>query len=197
MGALSLAGGLISSGIASANASKAAEESRKEYAQKAGMLNRIFDKQYYQDVTQRSEVQDILRLYQENSDRQATRDNAVAAISGSTPEEKLAAQDSRNKSYANVLADVASNASQLKDSYLNNYIQQRLGITNPEASIYSNISNQWAQTGSNLMQTGAKMLGNSDFSGIGSGSTGMGNSGAEALNKLKADPFLNSSPKGV
>ncbi len=160
------------------------------------MLDRAFDKQYYQDVTQRSEIQDVLRLYQENSDRQARRDNAVAQVNGSTEEQQLAAQDSRNKSYANVLADVASNASQLKDSYLNNYIQQRLGITNPEASIYSNISNQWAQTGSNLMQTGAKMLGNSDFSGIGSGSIG-GNSGAEAINKLKSDPYLNSSPKGV
>ena len=159
MGAISLAAGLISSAISSSNAAKAAEASRKEYAQKAGMLNRAFDKQYYQDVTQRSEVQDILRLYQENSNRQATRDNAIAAISGSTAEEKLAAQDSRNKSYANALADVASNASQLKDSYLNNYIQQRFGITNPEASIYSNVSNQWSQTGNNLFSTGAKMLG--------------------------------------
>lgn len=101
----------------------------------------------------------MMRLLQENQDKQANRDNAVAAIAGATPDAQLAAQDSRNKSYADALAEIASNASTLKDAYLQNYITQNMSLTNPKASTLANSSKQWSQAGTNMFGAGAKIFG--------------------------------------
>lgn len=123
------------------------------------MLDNWFNRQYYSDITKRTDVQNMLRLLQENQQQQAKRDDAIAAVTGATPEAKLAAQDSRNKSYADALAEIASNASMLKDTYLQNYMAQKMGMTNPEYGIRSNMSNQWGQAGTNLFKSGASLLG--------------------------------------
>lgn len=128
----------------------------------------------------------MLRLLQENSDRQARRDNAVAQVNGSTEEQQLAAQDKRNKTYANAVADIASNASSLKDTYLQNYLTQRLGISDPTSSIYSNLSNQWSTSADNAFKTGANLLSKYDSGGAGAGATG-------ATTSIYIN---NTSPKG-
>jgi hypothetical protein len=135
-----------------------------DYKQKQEFLDNTFNRQYYSDITKRTDVQNMMRLLRENQEQQAKRDDAIAAITGATPEAQLAAQDSRNKSYADAMAEIASNASQLKDSYLHQYQQQRLSLTNPQSQIYQGQANQWSQTGNNLFSTGLKMLGDTDWS---------------------------------
>jgi hypothetical protein len=100
----------------------------------------------------------MLRILKENQEKQAKRDDAIAAVTGATQESQLAAQDSRNKSYANALAEIASNASTLKDTYLQNYMAQKMGMSNPEYGIMSNLSNQWGSAATNLFKSGASML---------------------------------------
>lgn len=124
----------------------------------------MFNRQYYQDITKRTDVQNMLRLLQENQDKQAKRDEAVAAITGATPEAQLAAQDSRNKSYADALAEIASNTSQLKDTYLQNYQNQRLALVNPEAAMLQQQANMWGQAGSNLFSSGISAFADADLS---------------------------------
>lgn len=167
-------GGLISSISAGAQARKAGNAALADYNQKLSFLDNTFNRQYYSDITKRTDVQNIMRLLQENQEQQAKRDEAIAAISGATPEAKLAAQDSRNKSYANAMAEIASNASQLKDAYLQNYQNQRLNLVNPQAQIYQNTSNQWSQAGTNLFGLGANMLGQTDWSKLGTGTANGG-----------------------
>lgn len=154
MGGISMLGGLISSNIAASQASKAANAARAEYNSKKAFLGDVFNRQYYQDITQRTDVQNMLRLMNENQERQAKRDEALSAITGGAAETALAAQDSRNKSYADALAEIASNASQLKDTYLQQYQNGMMSLTNPEYSILSNNADQMSQAGANLFQSG-------------------------------------------
>jgi hypothetical protein len=154
-----LLGGLASSIVSGIQAKKASEAAAAEYQEKKGFLDNMFNRQYYQDITKRTDVQNMMRLLQENQDKQAKRDEAVAAVTGATPEAQLAAQDSRNKSYADALAEIASNASQLKDTYLQNYQNQMMALVNPQSQIYQNSSNMWGQAGSNLFSSGASLLG--------------------------------------
>ena len=154
-----MAAGIASSIVSGIQGAKAADAARAEHAQKNAMLDNWFNKQYYSDITQRTDVQNMLRIMQENQDKQAKRDDAIAAITGATPEAQLAAQGNRNKSYADALAEIASNASTLKDTYLQNYMTQKMGMTNPEYGIRSNLATQWGQAGTNLFKSGASLLG--------------------------------------
>lgn len=150
----------LGSSIASAiQANKARKQANAEYQQKTAMLDNMFNKDYYSDITQRTDIQNMLRVLQENQDKQASKDNALAAITGATSEAQLAAQESRNKSYADSLASIASNASTLKDTYKQNYLNQRMNMNNPQTSILQNSSNMWGQAGSNLFGSGAKLMG--------------------------------------
>lgn len=150
----------LGSSIASAvQANKARKQANAEYQQKTAMLDNMFNKDYYSDITQRTDIQNMLRVLQENQDKQASKDNALAAITGATSEAQLAAQESRNKSYADSLASIASNASTLKDTYKQNYLNQRMNMNNPQTSILQNSSNMWGQAGANLFGSGAKLMG--------------------------------------
>lgn len=154
--------GLVSSGMAAGQQKKASDAARSEYADKRAFLDNTFNKQYYSDITQRTDIQNMLRILNENQEQQSKRDTALAAVTGATPEAQLAGQGNRNKAYADALAEIASNASTLKDTYLQNYTANRMGLTNPEAAIRSNNANAWSQAGSNLFGLGANMLGSSD-----------------------------------
>ena len=185
MGGISLLGGIGSSIASSAQAKKAANAATQEYNQKIGMLDNWFNRQYYSDITKRTDVQNMLRLLQENQQQQAKRDDAVAAVTGATPEAQLAAQGNRNKSYADALAEIASNASSLKDTYLQNYMTQRLGMVNPQAQIHQNMSNMWGQAGTNLFKSGASLLG----SGIDGMTGGNDSSSTTGAAKSSSKPY--------
>lgn len=191
-------GGLVSSIVAGAQARKAGNAALADYNQKLSFLDNTFNRQYYSDITKRTDVQNMMRLLQENQEQQAKRDEAIAAISGATPEAKLASQDSRNKSYANAMAEIASNASQLKDAYLQNYQNQRLNLVNPQAQVYQNTSNQWSQAGTNLFGLGSNMLGQTDWSKLGTGTANGGGSvtANDMLNSYKNSNGFYNHPKG-
>ena len=93
-----------------------------------------------------------------NQEKQARRDEALSAITGATTESKLAAQDSRNKSYADALAEIASNASTLKDTYRQQYLTNKLNMTDPNIALLQNQSNMWSQTANNMFQSAATSL---------------------------------------
>ena len=185
MGGISLLGGIGSSIASSVQAKKAADAATQEYNQKTGMLDNWFNRQYYSDITKRTDVQNMLRLLQENQQQQAKRDDAVAAVTGATPEAQIAAQGNRNKSYADALAEIASNASSLKDTYLQNYMTQRLGMVNPQAQIHQNMSNMWWQAGTNLFKSGASLLG----SGIDGMTGGNDSSSTTGAAKSSSKPY--------
>lgn len=170
MGGLGLAFGIGSSIGSAVNARQAADEQRKKQGmieQEAAEDKALFNKQYYQDITKRTEVQNMLRILNENQRKADTRAEAQAAITGATPEQKLAAREVNRRTYADAVADIASNASQIRDQYLRDYQnqrnrtwQQRLGMQDQLAAIHSNTAGQWANAASNAFTAGAQLLGN-------------------------------------
>lgn len=107
----------------------------------------------------------MFRILQENQERNDRRSDAQAAIMGYTPEQRLASREINRKTYADALAELASSASQLKDTYLENYqnkrdkyFAQRLGMQDELAEIYKNTSNQYSQASINAFKEGANQL---------------------------------------
>lgn len=171
-GGISLALGIASAGVSAGASAKAAEEQRK----KQGILDAqeaedkaLFEKQYYQDITKRTEIQNMLRILDENQRKADARSDAQAAIMGATPEQQLAAREVNRRTYADSLADIASNASQIRDQYLRDYqgqrnkhYAQRLGMQDVLSGIHSNQANQWATAADGAFTAGGQMLASSE-----------------------------------
>lgn len=155
-------------------ASKRAGDAIAEVRSQEGILKenyneqkKLFDKQYYTNIMDRTDVQYALKHLREEQDIERKRQAARNAIGGATEEAQLAGQDSLNKSYADSMAQIASQGNILKDGYMRdwqNYLQnmyaQRLGLSDKIAGIHQGVSNQWSQMASGAFKSGGTMLGN-------------------------------------
>ena len=161
----------IGSSIASAvqQASAAAEQRKKQSIidQQAAEDTAMFNKQYYQDITKRTEIQNMLRMLDDKQRKADTAVAARAAVTGATPEQQLAGREVNRRTFADAVADIASNASQLRDQYLrdyqgqrNRYYAQRLGMQDQLSAINANAANQWANAATNAFAAGGSMLAN-------------------------------------
>jgi hypothetical protein len=162
--------GLGSSAASMVAQKKASDEQRK----KEGIMNQqaaedtaLFNKQYYQDLTKRTEIQNMLRILDQNQRKADTAVAARAAITGATPEQQLAGREVNRRTFADAVADIASNASQLRDQYMrdyqgqrNRYYAQRLGMQDQLAAIHANTANQWANAATNAFAAGGSILAN-------------------------------------
>lgn len=165
MGGTQLLAGIGMSIASGSHAKKARKELENQYSlidQLNAKNESLFNKQYYQDITKRTDMQNIFRMLQENQKQADERAAAQAAVMGASPEQQLAAQEASRKSYADAMADLASNAAQLKDAYMNDYMGrynnvfgQRMGLSDKIAGSWANQSAQESQAGSNLFQGAA------------------------------------------
>ena len=168
--AITAAAGIAAAGASAGKASKAANEKRK----KQGIINEqeaynegLFNKEYYQDFSKRAEIQNMLRQANENLKIADARSSAKSAIIGATPEQQLASQESNRRIYSDTVANLASNASMLRDNILrdykadrNRYYSQRLGMQDELAAIDQNVSNQWATASDNAFKATANVASN-------------------------------------
>ena len=160
--------GLVSSIVAAVRAKRAANEQKK----KAGIIEQhgaedtaLFNRQYFQDMSKRSDVQNIFRNLDQGQKKADTRTSAQGAVMGATPEQLLAGQEVNRRAYADSVADLASNASRLRDQYAQNYQNQRskyfaerLGMQDQLAAIENNMAKQWSQAGVGAFQAGGNLL---------------------------------------
>ena len=149
------------------DARRTEEKNRAEVEKEQRRRENLFNRRYHQDMTDRTEVQGMLREMREQQDAQRGLDEARGAVLGETKEQQLAEQNSRNKAYAEGIAGITRNASTLKDSYLDryenslaNYYQQRRDINTRQAQMQQAHSNQFATAASNAMNaaTGLGMV---------------------------------------
>lgn len=162
--------GLGSSAASMAAQKRASDEQRAKediIAKQAAEDRSWFEKQYYQDITKRTEIQNMLRILDQNQKKADTAVAARAAITGATPEQQLAGKEVNRRAFADAVADIASNASQLRDQYMrdyqgqrNRYYAQRLGMQDQLAAIHANTANQWANAATNAFSAGGQMLAN-------------------------------------
>lgn len=132
------------------------EKNRAEIEEEKRKRENLFNLRYHQDMTDRTEVQGMLRELREQQDAQRSQNEAKGAVMGDTKEQQIAQQQGLNKAYADSVAGIASNASALKDGYLNqyenslaNYYQQSRAHNSAMSQIEQNRSNQWAQAATN------------------------------------------------
>lgn len=154
----------MAAGKAAKAKAKTLENDARVSAQEA-LNESLFNKQYYQDITRRSDMQNMFRMLEENQRNAEERASAQNAIMGATDSQRLAGTETIRKSYADSMAELASNAAQLKDAYMENYMSRASGLFDKKidmgstlAGIYSNEANQMSQAGTNLFQTGANLL---------------------------------------
>lgn len=119
-------------------------------------------------MTDRTEVQGMLRELREQQDAQRNQNEARAAVSGETKEQQIAEQQGLNKAFADSVANIASNSSMLKDGLLDGYdnsmrqyYEAKRAHNTAMGQIAQNTSNQWAQAANNgvgLMAGSAQTL---------------------------------------
>lgn len=161
-----------------ADARKAEMKNEIETQKEKNQEEAIFNRQYYQDMTERSEVQNMLRKLREQQTEQRHANEAKGTVLGETEEQKIAKQDSLNKSYADTIAEITSNASTLKDSYLKDYqndlhtyYDKRREMNSAVAQMEKENSNQWGTTASNAFAAAAGAAGVAAGAASGSGGT--------------------------
>lgn len=142
------------------------EKNRAEIEEEQRRRENLFNLRYHQDMTDRTEVQGMLRELRERQDAQRSQDEARGAVMGDTKEQQIAQQNGRNKAQADSIAQIASNSSLLKDGYLDkyenslsNYYQQRRNHNARMAEIEMNRSNQWATAAENGVKAMTGALG--------------------------------------
>lgn len=162
---MSAATAAVSGGMAAASARDARrkeEKNRAEIEEEKRRHDNLFNLRYHQDMTDRTEVQGMLRQLREQQDAQRSQNEAKGAVMGDTKEQQIAEQGNLNKSFADSLAQMTSNASMMKDGILNNYENNLSNYYNAVrdhnskmSQIEMNRSNQWAQTASNAVSAAA------------------------------------------
>lgn len=176
--------------MAAKNAKDAKETAMKNARENQEQKNQdeaIFNRQYYQDMTERTEVKNMLSKLREQQAEQRNANEARAAVLGTTEEQNIASQDSLNKRYADSVAEITSNASTLRDSYLKDYqnnlhtYYDKVRETNTNLSnMQKETSNQWAQAANNAFQAAGS------FAGIAAGAAG--GTGTPTTTKAPATP---------
>lgn len=157
--AISAATAATSAGMAAKSAKDARrkeEKNRAEIEEEKRKKEAIFNRRYHQDMTERTEVQGMLRELRERQDAQRNQNEARGAVLGTTQEQQIAKEEGLNKAYADSIAQIASNASMLKDGYLKDY-ENNLGKyyqsvrdhNSKMSAIEMNRSNQLATAASN------------------------------------------------
>lgn len=160
--AISAASAATSAGMAAKSANDARrkeEKNRAEIEEEKRKKEAIFNRRYHQNMTDRTEVQGMLREMRERQDAQRSQNEARNAVLGATKEQELAQEEGLNKAYADSIAQIASNASMLKDGYLDDY-ENNLGKyyqsvrdhNSKMSAIEMNRSNQLATAASNAME---------------------------------------------
>lgn len=116
---LSLAGS-IAGGIKSA---KAAREQQKQIDEQRARNEAYYNKNYYQDYMDRSDVQAAMERVRSTMQRSNRMAQQQAAVTGATPESVIAQQQANNEAVVNaaqaIQAGDAANKARVEENYLN------------------------------------------------------------------------------
>lgn len=142
IGAVQAGAGVILGAANQIAAGVHAKKARNQLKASDAFNENMFNKQYYQDMMDRSEVQSALNLQRKNDAMQAQQDMAQAAVMGATPEVQAAMQQQRNQGMANTIAQIAANVSAYKDAILGNYQNAKNNYFKAMGDSYMNQSQQ-------------------------------------------------------
>lgn len=142
----------IAGGIASA---KARKKQRKELQRQSALARRDYDKDYYQGINHRSDIQYLLNQQREDMRENVNKARGRAVVTGATSNAEAAAQNAATKSMAETMGRIASMSQSQKNAATRNYANARNRIFNNQYQ-YDALS---AQQGANMLQSGINMIG--------------------------------------
>ena len=87
----------------------------------------LFKREYYQDIMNRSDTANILKNYRDTLKRQGKTQRNIATVTGATPEAVAAQKKINADAYGDVISNISSQSSRLKDNALNRYEQLPVG----------------------------------------------------------------------
>ena len=109
----------------------------------------IFNRDYYQDILNRSDVQNLLR----NTRNRIADANKIASntavVTGATPESVAAQKKNYAKSYSDLVSNIASQSSLLKQQAQNRYLANKNILLGQQADLYNDRASQWSNVASN------------------------------------------------
>lgn len=156
LGALSLAGGIAGSVISSKNAKKANDKLKEQED-----FNRsLFAQQYYQDIINRSDTQNMLRRLRNDMNANVEKMENTAVVTGATPEAVAAAKANNARAYADAVANIAATGAQRKDAALANFQNQQNQTYTNWVGTFNNNAQNWSNFASQSFQSGANAIGN-------------------------------------
>lgn len=155
--------GNLYSGMKSKQAEKSRQKAEEQYAkQQAGLLSDLRE-ELNKDPLSRSDNQNYLRKLDENAKEDTRRFDNISAITGATPEYKLAQQNKILKAKANGIADMYSTNEVRKDNLRNQLRQMTAGVNAQNLTFAENTANQQVQNAQNIAGN-ATSLGNNAIS---------------------------------
>lgn len=145
-------GSIFAGGIGSAVQNrKAREQLNKQLAENEQM----FKKDYYQNVLERSDVQNLLRTYRNNLSDLVKAQRNKAVVTGATPEAEAATKKVNAKAISDAVSNIAAMGQQIKDNAKSTYLTNKNYLLGQKANQYANQAQQWT----NISKTGGNLLG--------------------------------------
>lgn len=136
---------------------------RRELDRQAKANEDWFNREYYQDYTQRADTQALLDNMRRTLDRQYRRAADTAVVTGATPAAAALQKAAANESYARTLSDVNAQAARFKDGIMDRYLRVQNDLASQKAATYSNRAQQWAEAGRLGFGSGMELMRENGF----------------------------------
>ena len=156
-GATALAGaigGAVKSAQYGNQARKLIDDERREN-------RRWYDRRMSEDYTMRSDAQALLKRQRELLEEQYNRARKTNVVAGGTDESLALQKQAANKSLADTMTNIASNASAHKDNIEAQYRAQDAALNQQQAADLKQQSANAAQAGAQVTNAGVNLMGNS------------------------------------
>jgi hypothetical protein len=155
-------GGLINLGSAiggSIASKKVNDQAQAAHDAKVKETDDWWARKENEDILARSEMQNILRKQRELYNEQMQRARATNLVAGGTDESLALQQQSANKAVGDTMAEMASQASAIKDANEAQYLQRKDALYNSQQQIYANRANAISQAASQAAGMGTQAVG--------------------------------------
>lgn len=140
--AIPLVGSYLFSRQEKKQAQEALQEQQQQYEQELSQLDSLFNRTYYSNMLDRSDVRGLLGDLREQMTETTQALKNKAAVTGATPESITATQKAQNQAYGKAVSQVASYATGWKESALKNYLSARNALEDYYRPTKSNYMNQ-------------------------------------------------------
>ena len=104
------------------------QKNKKQSQQKLSQLDSLFNRNYYSNILDRSDVRGLLGNLREQMSETTRNLKNKATITGATPETVVTVQKSQNQAYGNAVSQIASQAATWKENTLQNYLSARSAL---------------------------------------------------------------------